>query len=910
MDFSSSDLEEENMDTRTDQRRRSPSPPVTPPAISVLEEDLQHIENASNCGNFLAEMFQLIDNINNYSFDSEEDKSTYHSRLVEICNEGTALLESLRQLETDHLGDLIKRFHQKTGQSSTQKVETTNRFSNLQIEDPPIIEDEQEERDEDIPQPKPPRFRSPPPITIDNVNNSAAFLKQLQNMTQENLMGRIIGKGLRVYPKTPQAYHKIRNFIDHEKLESYTYQLNEEKELKVVIRGMPSDMPPQQIIEGLSELGLTINDCHVMINRKTGLPMPLFLLSLPKYEPNKDVYNITELCYMKIKIEPLDKKKGPAQCFRCQGFFHSSKFCTRNPKCVKCGKPHLTSDCKKPKDTEATCCHCQGNHPANFSGCPKNPLNKPPPPPKVNFLDERTRKRKEEMEARKQQPQTSISAPVPPASTKPKPQPTAPQPAITRPTPKPHPEPEAAPQPSSPTTSQEPSLTSTLKELQSPKVVKLLTTDKLHIVSWNADGIQHRIQELENYINDNSPDIIAFQETNLRPCIDLNIPNYSTHRNDRLTHRGGGTAILVKNSIAHHVINIYTTAVNITAIEIEGPTNNTTVCSLYRSPSSPINSFIPDLIKIFRNRAQCIVVGDYNARHSTWNPNRRGNTAGTRLFHYANTCGLVISAPTDFTRIPQQQNHQPSVIDLGVSCGINNIAVESRYDLSSDHNPVHFVVKFNFKTSHLLNCKTITNWNKFQDILSTTIAGNPPINNTEEIDEAISKLNYNIHTALNQSSKFKSMKQDFTLVPYATRMKIRGKNRLRKLWQQNRYPPLKTELNRLQRDIKKDLLNIKQREWDDALVECSHTNDSLHKLIARAKKKPVIYPPLLGFQGLVYGTREKADLFVDTLEDSFQENITPYDDDHIDKVDRTVRRFLRNNIPIYPPLTSPKKYVK
>ncbi|GFU32489.1 RNA-directed DNA polymerase from mobile element jockey [Trichonephila clavipes] len=683
MDFSSSDSEEENMDTRTDQRRRTPSPPVTPPAISVLEEDLQHIENASNCGNFLAEMFQLIDNINNYSFDSEEDKSTYHSRLVEICNEGTALLESLRQLKTDHLGDLIKRFHQKTGQSSTQstpfkpikgrknnrkspspppesaskklkitEVETTNRFSNLQIEDPPIIEDKQEERDEDIPQPKPPRFRPPPPITIDNVNNSAAFLKQLQNMTQENLMGRIIGKGLRVYPKTPQAYHKIRSFIDHEKFESYTYQLNAEKELKVVIRGMPSDMPPQQIIEGLSELGLTINDCHVMINRKTGLPMPLFLLSLPKTNPTR-----------------------------------TSKFCTRNPKCVKCGQPHLTSDCKKTKDTEATCCHCQGNHPANFSGCPRNPLNKPPPPPKVNFWDERARKRKEEMEAKKQQPQTSISTPAPPTSANSQPQSTAPQPAITRPTPKPRPDPETAPEPFSSTTSQEPSLTNTLKDLQSPKssansselIFNPLHRDKLHIVSWNADGIQRKIEELENYINDNSPDIIALQETNLRPCIDLNIPNYSTHRNDRLTHRGGGTAILVKNSIAHHVINIYTTAVNITAIEIEGPTNNITVCSLYRSPSSPINSFIPDLIKIFRNRAQCIVVGDYNVRHPTWNPNRRGNTAGTRLFHYANTCGLVISAPTDFTRIPQQQNHQPSVIDLGVSCGINNIAVESRY---------------------------------------------------------------------------------------------------------------------------------------------------------------------------------------------------------------------------------------
>ncbi|GFV69357.1 nucleic-acid-binding protein from transposon X-element [Trichonephila clavipes] len=139
-------------------------------------------------------------------------------------------------------------------------------------------------------------------------------------MTKENLMGRIIGKGLRIYPKTPQAYHTIRSFIDREKLESYTYQLNEEKELKVVIRGMPSDMPPQQIIEGLTELGLTINDCHVMINRKTGLPMPLFLLSLPKNEPNKDVYNVTEICYMKIKIEPLDKKKAQPSASDARGF--------------------------------------------------------------------------------------------------------------------------------------------------------------------------------------------------------------------------------------------------------------------------------------------------------------------------------------------------------------------------------------------------------------------------------------------------------------------------------------------------------------------------------------------------------------------------------------------------------------
>ncbi|GFQ69921.1 hypothetical protein TNCT_568531 [Trichonephila clavata] len=50
--------------------------------------------------------------------------------------------------------------------------------------------------------------------------------------------------------------------------------------------------------------------------------------------------------------------------------------------------PHLTRNCKKTPDTDATCCHYQGNHLANYSGCPKNPLNKTPTPPKVNFWEE------------------------------------------------------------------------------------------------------------------------------------------------------------------------------------------------------------------------------------------------------------------------------------------------------------------------------------------------------------------------------------------------------------------------------------------------------------------------------------------------------------------------------------------
>ncbi|GFR11220.1 uncharacterized protein TNCT_565111 [Trichonephila clavata] len=128
------------------------------------------------------------------------------------------------------------------------------------------------------------------------------------------------------------------------------------------------------------------------------------------------------------------RKYGPAQCYRCQGFFHSSKFCSRNPKCVKCGKPHLTRDCTKTKEEEPSCCHCQSKHPVNYIGCPRNPLNKPPPPPKVNYW-ERAKKRNEMQAAAKARAtlstQTNIQAEATTSSIQGQSTPSAPKTQVT-----------------------------------------------------------------------------------------------------------------------------------------------------------------------------------------------------------------------------------------------------------------------------------------------------------------------------------------------------------------------------------------------------------------------------------------------------------------------------------------------
>ncbi|GFY68371.1 nucleic-acid-binding protein from transposon X-element [Trichonephila inaurata madagascariensis] len=79
--------------------------------------------------------------------------------------------------------------------------------------------------------------------------------------------------------------------------------------------------------------------------------------------------------FLRVVVEPLNKFSMPPQCYRCQEFFHHSRFCARAPKCLKCSGGHLTSECTKSAKAQAKCANCSGPHPANFSGCPKNPIN-------------------------------------------------------------------------------------------------------------------------------------------------------------------------------------------------------------------------------------------------------------------------------------------------------------------------------------------------------------------------------------------------------------------------------------------------------------------------------------------------------------------------------------------------------
>ncbi|GFY16027.1 probable RNA-directed DNA polymerase from transposon X-element [Trichonephila clavipes] len=315
-----------------------------------------------------------------------------------------------------------------------------------------------------------------------------------------------------------------------------------------------------------------------------------------------------------------------------------------------------------------------------------------------------------------------------------------------------------------------------------------------------------------------------------------------TYRNDRLSHRGGGTAIIIKRTIAHHSIDIHTTCLENTSIVIEG-SQKITICCIYWPPRSPPQALIPDLLKLLRNRTKCFIVGDFNARHIMWSPHSKNNKCGTLLKKFIRNCGFLLSYSSQPSTVPTRANARPATIDFGISCGLDDILVETHSELSSDHNPVQFIIPTtNNNRLYAQNCTTFTNWNLFQEILHSTIPGNPNISNANEIDEKIAQFTYNIHSAINQSSKVKVIKHNITFIPRSLRTKIAEKNRLRKQWQATRFPPIKQEVNRLQRQIRRDLTTLKKQEWDDILSDANSYPDDIHKIIRKRKPLKFITP--------------------------------------------------------------------
>ncbi|GJQ65646.1 hypothetical protein Trydic_g7736 [Trypoxylus dichotomus] len=76
-------------------------------------------------------------------------------------------------------------------------------------------------------------------------------------------------------------------------MQFHSYQLTEDKPLKVVLRGMPDDIAEDEISQDLARQGIRVLSCKRMVVEQMRCPIPLVFVQLTKNNQSKEVFRIT-----------------------------------------------------------------------------------------------------------------------------------------------------------------------------------------------------------------------------------------------------------------------------------------------------------------------------------------------------------------------------------------------------------------------------------------------------------------------------------------------------------------------------------------------------------------------------------------------------------------------------------------
>ena len=232
----------------------------------------------------------------------------------------------------------------------------------------------------------------------------------------------------------------------------------------------------------------------------------------------------------------------------------------------------------------------------------------------------------------------------------------------------------------------------------------------LILLLWNCKSLMSNLIEFNHFISKNNPHIICLTETWLLITTNLKFSDYTIYRSDRFgpTPRGGGVAILVKNTINSKLctsINPYKNGhLENIIVDIFIENSWCKVCTLYNSHkniSESEFSYYFDSLGI-----NSLITGDFNSHHSLWSEKQSfSNFSGRSLADTVNSnlyFNLLTPPGTPTYFSPFLSNYK-STIDLVFGSGkfssLDFIKCENPLG-SSDHYPIFYCFKKFPNSSH------------------------------------------------------------------------------------------------------------------------------------------------------------------------------------------------------------------
>ncbi|GFU97781.1 nucleic-acid-binding protein from transposon X-element [Trichonephila clavipes] len=456
-------------------------------------------------------------------------------------------------------------------------------------------------------------------------------LVALAKLIAPSFQSQMSGRFLKVTVGDEVDYRNLSHWLEQTGVEFKSFMLKQDRPVKVVIRGLPSNTEPEDIKTEIEAEGFKVAKISQMKNYRTKAPMPLFYLQIENGADAPKIFDFTELFGTRIEVKPFDRGNKINQCWRCQGWFHSSEVCHLPPRCVRCAGPHLAKDCTLSFDEPMKCTNCSGEHAANWSRCPKHP-NNAKNKYKNNNNNNGPKPKNNQSNAKKTVPQV----PRPDISKARKISPNLDYSKVVQNLiPREH--------------------TSTLPGLTFPAHVK----NSLKIEFWNANSLRNKIHEVRDFVIEQNFDLLLVQENWLEPGIDPQIANYRLFKDHRIEFphtvtRGGAAIINVRRNF----------------------------------PSE-------DFKKIFNSGSNCIITGDFNAAHVNWHNAKSIRYGVSLCNLVSNLRRAKLVAPQTATHLQPHQRFGSIIDLAVFKHIPYNHSIRVLSDLSSDHYPLILEINLN-----------------------------------------------------------------------------------------------------------------------------------------------------------------------------------------------------------------------
>ncbi|GFU76578.1 zinc finger protein [Trichonephila clavipes] len=140
-------------------------------------------------------------------------------------------------------------------------------------------------------------------------------LVALAKLVAPSFQSQMSGRFLKVTVGDELEYRNLSLWLEQSGVEFKSFMLKQDRPVKVVIRGLPSNTEPEDIKNEIEAEGFKVAKISQRKNYRTKAPMPLFYLQIENGTDAPKIFNFIELFGTRIEVKPFDRGNKINQCW-------------------------------------------------------------------------------------------------------------------------------------------------------------------------------------------------------------------------------------------------------------------------------------------------------------------------------------------------------------------------------------------------------------------------------------------------------------------------------------------------------------------------------------------------------------------------------------------------------------------